>query len=502
MLGVGIRIAALIALHDQTFIPDHLHHVELSKLAVKDGPLALYDARPGPEYRVYSGTNAHAARMLVPQPPIREGDQPRVVLRTAPSGEPLAISVPAGHGDYVYALYTGAPLNHPPADAYLSWLLGLAHRKLDARQDADSRLAHFVFAAPAIIGDLVLALLVAQSLRTVAGTLTPAWGLALTLFCPALIWDSAVRLQTDSVVMAFIVGTFLLLTSGRLFLASAVCGTGLMVRPEVAWAVPLVVYLIARRRSLRTFVLGGLAGLAPVFVVSLPFLLTTGLLWFKAAYVGNVSLYPRLTMAAYNPWWIVAGVRLALQAGPRSQMSAGLGPAPLKSALLADNVPWCWGLTPRTIGGIALGGACLVIVAAVRRYSRGRNPNAFVLGYFVYLAAFLFPTAVHERYILYVLPLAIVAAAQLRSLRAGLWALNVVAFVNLAGYALFAFPSARSGIGAMHGLMIATVLMVVATTVLLFAIPLLEMWRVRPADAMRASESFERSAYLRADASR
>ncbi len=488
VLGLAVRVLVLITLHNQAYIRDHLTYTYWSRLAVEGGVLQVYSGPAVPDYRIYAGHNAHAKQMLAFRAAPR-GDVPHVITVQAPDGQMLPLVIPAGRGDYDYAVYRPPPFSYPPLSAYLFWVLGYTHRAIDATQEIDTRLAHVIFAAPSIICDLLVAIVIAVALRDLRGAVAAEWGLCVVLFCPALIWDSSVWLQSDALPLVCIASTLLLLARDRLLLASAVCGIGLTLKPEVAWTVPLVAYAALERRSFRAVVLSGLAGIAPVLLISLPFLLSTGLLWFKIAYLDNASLYPRLTLSAYNPWWIVAGIRAVLVTEPTIQIPSHLGPAPLMSTLFDDRVPWMLGITPRAVGFMALAIALTILAMVWRRYTRRPPANVFVLAYLVYLAAFLFPTEVHERYILYTLPLATVAATQLRTMRLGLWALQCVAFVNLTGYVFFVFPFRATEISAIHWGMVGMLMMVVVATLLLFLAPQLEMWRVSGAPSIAAARS-------------
>jgi hypothetical protein len=478
VLGLALRVATLLAFHNRAYILDHLSYVYWGQLSVERGLLRMYQRPTSPPYRIYAGANSYAAEMLYPQAPIRKKDRPQLVTGELPGGGTLRFVVPAGEGQYEYALYEPLRFNYPPLAAYLYWLLGFVHRIADPQQQADTRLAHVLFAAPPILCDLLLALIVARALRLLGGAVTPQLGLWLILFCPALIWDSSGWLQADSLGLLVITGSLLLLAQKRPVSASALCGLGLMMKPQVAWVVPVVAYVALKTRSARILVLSALVGAAVVAIVSMPFLLSGGLQWFNVAYIENAGLYPRLSLNAYNPWWVVSLVRAARVAGP-TIATGDHSSLPLLAQLgtaLNDGSPWFLGVSPRTAGFALLGAALLLVAIAWSRYSRARRANVFILTYLIYLAAFLFPTEVHERYIIYALPLATVAATDLSSIRVGLWGLNLVALINLTGYALLRFSFAP-GFWAQHRTAIGTEVAAAILTLLLFIAPVIEMWR-------------------------
>jgi Gpi18-like mannosyltransferase len=476
-LGLALRVATLLAFHNRAYILDHLSYVYWGRLGVEQGLLRMYQRPTHPPYGIYAGGNYYAAEALYPQAPIQKHDRAQWVTRWLPGGT-LRFLVPAGKGQYEYALYEPLHFNYPPLAAYLYWVLGFVHRMADSQQQPDTRLAHVLFATPAVLCDLLLAVAVARALQLLGGAVTPQLGLLLILFCPALIWDSSGWLQTDSLGLLVITGSLLLLAQNRPVSASALCGLGLMVKPQVAWVVPVVAYVALKTRSARTLALSALVGAAVVAIVSMPFLLSGGLQWFNVAYIENARLYPRLSLNAYNPWWVVSLVRVARVTGPT--IATGNHPSlPLlarRGAALNDGSPWLLGVSPRMAGFALLGAALLLVVIAWYRYSRAHRPNVFILTYLIYLAAFLFPTEVHERYIIYALPLATIAAADLSSVRVGLWGLNLVALVNLTGYTLLRFPF-DPGFWARHCVAIGTEVAAAVLTLLLFIAPVIEMWR-------------------------
>jgi hypothetical protein len=481
-----VRVALAILLHDRAFIYDHLNYVYWGQLALDRGPLALYvppAERERPEhtpYRMYSGSNAYADRLLAPQAPIPMSSAPRPLNLQFPDGGTLGVTIPAGHGQFRYALYRPSYFNYPPLAAYLYWGLGWLHRTLDPAQSPDTRLAHLLFAAPAILCDLGLALLVAWALRDLGGELSPTAGALLIVFSPALIWDSSVWLQTDSTAATMIVATVWFLARRRPVGASALCAAGLLLKPQVLWVAPLCAYAALRVRSLRTIVASILAAAAVVVIGSIPFVLDSGLRWFEASYLHNLGLMHGLTLQAYNPWWIVALLRGALAPfGPTAGAVVHPSPVAWMSPLFDDRVAWMWGLSPRVVGLLMFALAAIVSAVVWRRRTGGDESALFVLAYLVYVAAFLFPAEVHERYIVYSLPLAVVAAARVRPIRLTLWALNLLALMNVMGYVLFDLPVDQTSFSTADWIEAAVLCAAAASTVVVFALPLLTPWSTR-----------------------
>jgi len=491
LLALAVRLGAVLALHDRAYLMDHLSYVFWGQLAVSRGLSAMYMApaewaRPeNTPYRVYTGANRFADRQLLPQPPIPLADRPQTVNWTSDDGLTLTLEFPSGSGTLAYAIYRPLPFGYPPVAAVLYAALGHLHRWFDPTQTPDTRLAHVLFAAPAILCDVLLALLVAAALRARGGVFSPRAGLLLTLFAPALIWDSSVWLQTDSIGAVFIVGALLCVLHKRLPLASMLCGVGLLVKPQVVLTLPVLALAAVEGASWRRTAVAALAGLATIIAGAWPFLLSGGLRWFEVAYVANGSLLAGLTLSAANPWWIVSLFRGALLEA--STWPAHPSPDAWKSPLLSDRLPWIMGLTPRAVGLVLFVSAAVLAWVVVRRPLRN-GAAVCVFAYLFYLAAFIFPTEVHERYIIYALPLSLLAAAELRSVRASCWVLQVVCLINVAGYMFLELPVEQTGFGAADWGKVVVLGAAAAVTPLLFILPLVELW-YRPREPLTAQGS-------------
>ncbi|MFI5394444.1 MAG: hypothetical protein ACHQ9S_02825 [Candidatus Binatia bacterium] len=490
LAALVIRVALLVALHDAAYVFDHLSYVYWGSLAVERGPLGLYDPpadrlRPGwRTYRVYTGTNIYANRMWKWERPIRMREVPQPIIAIVPDGGRLSFTVPAGEGDYRFVAYHPSHFNYPPLAAYLYWGLGLLHRALDPTQEPDTRLAHALFAAPAIVCDVALGLVILLALRRLGGGAERKWTL-LALLCPALVWDSSVWLQTDAMGALPITAAVALLNANSVVLASALCGLGLLVKPQVLWVVPVVVYAALRTGSLRTILASGLAAAAVALVGSGSFLVSTGRLWLEVAYLDNASLVPRLSLNAYNPWWVVELIRGAVLSPRPHGGIVHPSPTDFVHPVFTDTLPWIGGLTPRAVGFALLAGAFGMVLLGTQRYFRGRTLNFMVPAYLLYLAGFIFPTQVHERYIVYALPLGLGAAATLPSVRRTLLPLNVLALMSTTGYLLFQFPLDLGAFSAFDWARAGVLGAVALGTLALIAIPLRELLAGAPPDALQ-----------------
>lgn len=296
--------------------------------------------------------------------------------------------------------------NYPPLSAYLLYGSGLAFRCGNPQRLINTGTSRFWFSIWSILGDLALAAgcaaIVSLYCRRAA-----VWAMyALMLFLPPIWWDSVIWGQMDSVVLAPLVWCLYFMLRERWGWAGVLWGGALGLKTIAILFVPvwIVALLLYRKRAWDVLVgIGLAAGL--LFVVSLPFILSSGGAWFTQSYTQNLSAYAdRTTMMAFNLWYADLLITDSYDAG-----ATVLG--------ISKNM---WGRLFLLAG--LVGGAWIV-------WSRRQNnPRTLLLWTVVcLLASVMLPTRVHERYLLIVLPFLAVAAMLTWRLWPVLFLLTVVA---------------------------------------------------------------------------
>jgi hypothetical protein len=161
----------------------------------------------------------------------------------------------------------------------------------------------------------------------------------------------------------------------------------------------------------RTTVLGA-AALATVAAGSAPWMLTDGLAWVERCYRRNLfEVLPYTTLEAFNVWYLRALV------AERSPVFDVLTSTTEVAGLTRDG----WGRLLLT--------AALVATAALCWWRLRRRPALAVVLFagLALWAVFMWPTRVHERYLLYCVPPMVVAAAAVPRLRPVVATLLVIA---------------------------------------------------------------------------
>ncbi len=185
--------------------------------------------------------------------------------------------------------------------------------------------------------------------------------------------------QVDTLLMLPLLGMVMLLerASGRW---SWLCwSAAMLIKPQAIIFAPLLYMATLRLHGSRGIMHGGAIAASLFALACVPLALAQQGPGLLEAYVGSVGRFPRLTIGAYNLWYLVTG---------------GAG--------RADDVLLLGPLTYRMLGLLfMLTAALLVGIVMLRRAdSATRALGAAVLA----LAFFLLPTQIHERYLFLTLP--------------------------------------------------------------------------------------------------
>jgi Gpi18-like mannosyltransferase len=288
-------------------------------------------------------------------------------------------------------LRTGS--NYPPGALTLFWLVGKARATWPVLTRADNR--YLSIKLPAIVGDLVTAWLVFLIAAHTVGR-SPALGAAVFyLFNPAVISDSAHWGQSDGLVPIFPLLALYALQRNAYWAVGPCLAAALATKfQSVTLVATLLACLLVDVGLVRTVVnvAGGVLAFA---LIALPFALAGHFrTMVHAAYVGTLDAFPALRFGALNFWDV-------------------LDPAIPDDDYALFTVDG-WPITPKVVGIalFALAWLAATLAGCARRDALGR---AYALG-LVGWAFFMFPTQIHERYLLPAIAFFTLAAARGRPL--------------------------------------------------------------------------------------
>ena len=373
----------------------------------------------------------------------------------------------AAHGPGVFYASTWSA-NYPPAYLYVLWALGAVGNPA-------------LLKVPPMLADVAIAAIAYALATRWRGQRAGLVAAALFLFLPVSWYDSALWGQVDAVGTLVSLAALYFLVDGWSEAALTAAVVAVLVKPQYAITLVVVVPVLVRRHLLRVGsgpqpildrvmarvdrALGGLlrdqgprrlvssgalaaiAGLlvilpfdlavyAPASIADVPVLSQVAGL---AGLLGRLgSEFSVLTANAYNPWALVGDPSLA------SVAASGTG------TWIADTLP-VWGGLPAVMagGGLLAGVGLLVAVGLLVR--DGLVP--ILLGFTILaLAFFVVPTRVHERYLFPFFATAAVLAAPAVSSAAALAGVAVLNTANLHAVLTGSLRASSGGLGGAGGL--------------------------------------------------
>jgi Gpi18-like mannosyltransferase len=294
---------------------------------------------------------------------------------------------------------------------------------------------------PPILADICTAAVLAAIASRVIGPRAAVPAAVLFAFNPAVIFDSAVYGQNDSVGAFVVVLGIHALIRGRTELAASLAVLATLVKFQFGFLIPIVLVVGLRRHlgpaGSRVRVLtSGAAGFVTLLVVLWPFGLAlydgaepARSLWHR--FTAASEAFPGVTQNAFNLWMNPFFDILRPDA---SGATAGRVVEDGSALLSLGPVDVTWQL----LGGLIFAGA---LVIAVRLVARRDDGIAILVAAFVLATAlYMFPTRIHERYLLPALAVgAPLVLMRLRGWRISYGVLSAVAFFAI--YFVYTLPN-------------------------------------------------------------
>jgi len=258
---------------------------------------------------------------------------------------------------------------YPPASLYLLWLSGWIGTHLEPAATATRILVE----APVMLADALIALTLfftARRQRRAPAAIAIMLAFALN---PALLYDTVVWGQSDSVmVLPMLAGSFLI-GRGRTRLGWAMIALAFLAKPQAVAIVPALAAFTLFTAAISEVLVSGAIAVLIVIAGFLPFLRGHGVAWIVSFYRAMGERFPRASMGAFNLHALLGG----LSAGDQTTSPVGVSYFVLGIALLA----------------------ALWIFAAwlLWRSSGAPRATAFIL-FLVLFGSFIVAPRMHERY--------------------------------------------------------------------------------------------------------
>jgi dolichyl-phosphate-mannose-protein mannosyltransferase len=260
-------------------------------------------------------------------------------------------------------------IKYPPGDIYPLWPCGALGRAFGLSWEN----LRIVVETPPLLGDLLLGTTMFAYLRRSGRSLKVSWvGMLFVALNPALLFDTVVWGQTDSLVTSLMWLTTLLAFDSEYIVAAAVLAIAVLVKPHALIVIPLLVCWVIRKDGFTRLwaPLGAFA--ATVVVAVAPFAVGRPWDWLPQFYTKVLASYPETSVNAFNLMAIVGGLRQ-----PETAAFYGVSDFTLGLALV--------------LGVLAL--SCMQVW-------RNPFPSSLILSIALALfSEFLFAPRMHERYL-------------------------------------------------------------------------------------------------------
>lgn len=295
-----------------------------------------------------------------------------------------------------------ANLDYPPLFLFPLWVTGMLLR-LDAVQQFEP-FEMLVLKGWQVAGDLAVILLlylIFRRRRPIAG----AGAAVLWAVSPAAIVNSSYWGQTDSIMIAFLLAAFWLLTEKRPEAASVVMALGCLMKFQTLYFLPLFALGVLAEFSWRQSARSALYAAATGVTVFFPFVLRSGWDLPFRIYFGGFESYPGAVLNGFNLYGALGLNYTHVE-------------EPLVGSLSIDSFSYLM--------------LILAFATLVYLYFTATEKSYWLMGFLLIQTVFLFTARMHERYQIPALAFALAACVRHRSrgLAAGTAALTVIVFLN------------------------------------------------------------------------
>jgi Gpi18-like mannosyltransferase len=256
--------------------------------------------------------------------------------------------------------------------------------------------------------------------------------LAAYAYNPAMLFDSAVWGQADSVLSLLVLAAAWAICARRFAVGGALAAVAVLVKLQAVVLLPALLLVAFHLGGVAAMLAAARGAALTALVMLLPYFNAGRMGALIDTMLGASGRYPYISMNAHNVWWLLGGTR-SVTLSDAMRLGNGL-------------------LTYHTLGTVMLGVATLLILWRLWRDLSLRNRDAFPAlleaSALQALAFYLFPTEMHERY---VVPLLVFLAA-LCIWRPRFWwvygVASVAVLASLASTLHANYPQGMGGYGA------------------------------------------------------
>jgi Gpi18-like mannosyltransferase len=335
--------------------------------------------------------------------------------------------------------YNGIGSDYPPFYIYFLWAIGTFYKSfISFSFDIDSPVFTFLIKMPAMIADIFTAFLIFLIVRRYGSFSLAFLSMISYSFNPAIIYDSAIWGQVDSVYTLFLMLTLMLFVSNKPMLSGVCLALAILTKPQSLVLLPLFALYIIRKHSLFTSAKVAAASCAAFVAVALPFYQDRPIFGLFRHYSSSYIQYPYNSLNAFNLWAFTGMFQ-------------------------PDNTQF-FGMTYRMWGYLLFG--MIFIYVAYFILKNKDDMSIYISSAILFFAFFMFFTRIHERYLFpFFAPLAVAMTMDRR-----LSYVYILATITFLFNLYFVLEETKKGFGLFNGELLIPVAAGINLILLIFTI--------------------------------
>ena len=195
--------------------------------------------------------------------------------------------------------YSNTWCDYPPFNIYFFWIFGLLAKSLSL---FGTSLFTYVMKLPPNLFDMATSVLIFAFVRKRLDFKMALLTTALYALNPAVIFNAAVWGQFDAIYTFFLVLSLMLALASKPELSAVTYTLGILTKPQSIALLPLIAFLILRKKGWRRLLTSILAGAAAIFTVIIPFEWSNPITFLSNIYLGAYGGYAYTSINAFNMW--------------------------------------------------------------------------------------------------------------------------------------------------------------------------------------------------------
>jgi Gpi18-like mannosyltransferase len=208
----------------------------------------------------------------------------------------------AEHGPrvfYTVVFEAAGWIDYPPLNVYFFWGFGSLAKALSL---SGTPSIYYIIKLVPNLFDTATAFLIYVFVRKRLDFKSALLATALYAFNPAVIVNAAVWGQFDAIYTFLLVLSLMLALASKPELSAVTFTLGILTKPQSIALLPLIAYLIFRKKGWRRLLTSILAGAATIFAVIIPFEWSNPVTFLSNIYFGAYSGYEYTSINAFNTW--------------------------------------------------------------------------------------------------------------------------------------------------------------------------------------------------------